>query len=75
MQTKLVVGRELEVSSAEEEVKDGSTLFILVSRQRALDTALEELRDVEYEELRKTLEVQFYDEVQFEKICTLWYPC
>ena len=60
LQLNMVTGRALEVEFAHEE-KTGETNFILVDRQNLLQTALDEISSLK--NFRKTLEVQFYNEV------------
>ncbi|KXJ19558.1 hypothetical protein AC249_AIPGENE18297 [Exaiptasia diaphana] len=54
---------ELEIACSSEASEEGATLFILVSRENALDTAMAELSDINNSELRKTLQVRFYGEI------------
>lgn len=63
MQSNIVLGRNLEVENAHEEMKEGDTLHILVDRDNILETAFEELKIVNKDDLRKTLQVDFYGEV------------
>lgn len=60
LQLNMVTGRALEVEFAHEE-KTGETNFIMVDRENLLQTALDEISCLE--DFRKTLEVQFYNEV------------
>ena len=60
LQLNMVTGRPLEVQHTNEEVS-GETNFIMVDRQNLLQTALDEIHSLT--DFRKTLEVQFYDEV------------
>lgn len=62
LQLNMVTGRALEVKFAHEE-KVGETNFIMVDRQNLLQTALDEISCLQ--DFRKTLEVQFYNEVMF----------
>ena len=62
LQLNMVTGRALEVEFAHEE-KVGETNFIMVDRQNLLQTALDEISCLQ--DFRKTLEVQFYNEVMF----------
>lgn len=62
LQLNMVTGRALEVEFAHEE-KAGETNFIMVDRQNLLQTALDEISCLQ--DFRKTLEVQFYNEVMF----------
>jgi len=54
---------------------EGDTNFILVDRNNILTTGIDEIKSIT--DYRKTLEVQFYDEVIKEKeICVLkLLPC
>ena len=62
LQLYMVTGRALEVEFAHVE-QSGETNFIMVDRQNLLQTALDEISSLE--DFRRTLEVQFYDEVMF----------
>ena len=62
LQLNMVTGRALEVEFAHEE-KVGETNFIMMDRQNLLQTALDEISCLQ--DFRKTLEVQFYNEVMF----------
>jgi hypothetical protein len=62
LQSKIVCGRQLEISDPTQQ-DDGATNFIIVDRQNIIDTAFDEIKSIE--NLRLTLEVQFYDEVQY----------
>lgn len=64
MQNKFVLGRNLEVQSVSD-VSEGMTQYILVDRENLLHTAFEELKVVPIEDLRKTLQVDFYGEVKY----------
>ena len=56
----MVEGRALRIQDSGR-IEEGDTNFILVDRFKILETALEEVKSLE--NLRKTLEVQFYGEV------------
>lgn len=60
MQSIIVTGRRLEVGDISQ-CNEGLTNFILVDRSNILETAFDEIRTIK--DLRPTLEVQFYDEV------------
>ena len=60
LQLHMVTGRALEIEFPHEE-QAGETNFIMVDRQNLLQTALDEVSCLK--DFRKTLEVQFYDEV------------
>lgn len=60
MQKMVVTGRPLEIENPDEAL-EGETNFILVDRMNLLPTAFDEIRSIQ--DLRKTLEVQFYNEV------------
>jgi hypothetical protein len=60
LQSGLVVGRDLEISSPDE-CPEGITNFIMVDRQNLLKTAFEEIGGLSNK--LYTLEVQFYNEV------------
>lgn len=62
IQQEIVVGRPLEVEDAASSI-EGETTFISVDRDNLLVTGMEEIGVLSTEELRKTLEVQFYNEV------------
>jgi hypothetical protein len=59
-QKNMVTGRELDVEHAHE-VQEGETNFIMVDRQNILETGFDEIGTLS--DHRKTLEVQFYNEV------------
>ena len=65
MQSVIVTGRKLE--AIDDAVlflhSEGDTNFILVDRKNVLETGFDEIRNIPNEDLRKTLEVQFYSEV------------
>lgn len=65
MQSVIVTGRKLE--AIDDAVlflhSEGATNFILVDRKNVLETGFDEIRNIPNEDLRKTLEVQFYSEV------------
>lgn len=56
----IVTGRPLEIENPNEAL-EGDTNFILVDSENLLSTAFEEINAIT--DLRKTLEVQFYNEV------------
>ena len=60
LQTNMVYGRALDVQDPST-IETGETNFILVNREDLLDTAFDEINSLT--DLRKTLEVQFYNEV------------
>ena len=70
MQLNMVTGRALEVEFAHEE-KPGETNFIMVDCQNLLQTALDEISCLQ--DFRKTLEVQFYNEVMFFSTCNFCF--
>lgn len=59
-QKEIVYGRPLEVTNPDE-CLEGDTNFILVDRNNILTTSFDEINNIA--DLRKTLEVQFYNEV------------
>ncbi|XP_056003517.1 uncharacterized protein LOC125657381 [Ostrea edulis] len=59
VQNEMVTGRPLEVVDVTNS-SEGDTNFILVDRTHLLETSFDEIKGIE--DLRKTLEVQFYDE-------------
>ena len=59
-QQNIVTGRELEVENAHEPT-EGETNYIMVDRSNLLQSSFDELSCLQ--DYRKTLEVQFYDEV------------
>lgn len=59
-QKEIVYGRPLEVTDPDE-CLEGETNFILVDRDNILTTSFDEINSIA--DLRKTLEVQFYNEV------------
>ncbi|XP_033748894.1 uncharacterized protein LOC117333620 [Pecten maximus] len=63
LQSVLVTGRNLEVHDPSQ-VDEGSTSFILVDRENIIETAFDEINGIE--NVRDTLEVQFYDEVAID---------
>lgn len=60
LQLEIVTGRALEIENVSE-FEEGETNFILVDRSNILNTAFDEIGAIT--DLRKTLEVQFYNEV------------
>ncbi|CAG2213685.1 unnamed protein product [Mytilus edulis] len=64
IQGKIVTGRKLDidVSCHSGETCEGETNFIMVNREKLLETALDEIAQTKDKDLRKTLEVQFYHE-------------
>ena len=46
------------------ETMEGETNCIAVNRENILNTSMDEINAIPVEELRKTLEVQFYNEVK-----------
>ena len=62
LQGVLVTGRPLEVEN-DSQCSEGDTNFIMVNRYDVVDTAFPEIDSID--DLRKTLEVQFYGEVCF----------
>lgn len=62
LQEDIVTGRPLEIADVTQSV-EGDTNFILVDRDHVLTTGFDKLHPVSNADLRKTLEVQFYNEV------------
>jgi len=62
LQKEIVTGQLLELTDVTQ-CSSGETNFILVNRDKLLDTAFDELKF--HKNYRVTLEVQFYDEVSF----------
>ncbi|KAL5008215.1 hypothetical protein ScPMuIL_013796 [Solemya velum] len=62
-QSKIVTGRPLEIKN-EAEIIEGSTNFILIDRKNPWETTKPEISAIE--DLRDTLEVQFYDETALD---------
>ena len=62
LQKEIVTGKPLELTDVTQ-CSSGETNFILVNRDKLLDTAFDELKF--HSNYRVTLEVQFYDEVSF----------
>ena len=62
LQKHMVTGRQLEIENISE-ANEGATNYILVDRSNILQTAFDEISSLE--DLRKTLEVNFYNEVSF----------
>lgn len=60
LQKNMVIGRALDVKDPSQS-DDGATNFILVDRGNLLETGFDEINTLE--NLRITLEVQFYNEV------------
>lgn len=61
-QKKIVTGRKLDIVD-ETNLLEGKTNFILVDRNRIIESSFEEIKAIE--DLRTCLEVQFYGEVIF----------
>lgn len=61
-QKKIVTGRKLDIVD-ETNLLEGKTNFILVDRNRIIESSFEEIKAIE--DLRTCLEVQFYGEVMF----------
>jgi hypothetical protein len=66
LQSVIVCGRKLEITDTTQ-CDEGETNFIIVDRNNILETGFEEVGSIE--NLRKTLEVQFYDEVMKKLYC------
>lgn len=62
LQRDIVQGRLLDVEDGAEALV-GETTFIAVDRENMLETGFDEIRSLPTAELRKTLQVQFYNEV------------
>ncbi|KAK6178654.1 hypothetical protein SNE40_011182 [Patella caerulea] len=62
LQKKIVSGRKLDLESPEETI-DGDTNIIFINRDDILNTGFDEIQQISRDNLRKTLEVQFYGEV------------
>ncbi|XP_078333982.1 uncharacterized protein LOC111123838 isoform X2 [Crassostrea virginica] len=62
-QQKIVLGRKLDIED-DSEVIEGETNFILIDRNRVLESALEEISGIT--NLRTCLEVQFYGETSVD---------
>ncbi|XP_053383435.1 uncharacterized protein LOC123541168 [Mercenaria mercenaria] len=62
IQEEIVIGRPLEVEDTDTSI-EGETTFITIDRDKILETSMEEISSIPAEELRKTLEVQFYNEL------------
>lgn len=60
LQKRLVVGRDLEITSPNE-CPEGATNLIMIDRQNILKTGFEEITSLENKHV--TLEIQFYNEV------------
>lgn len=60
LQSVIVCGRQLEITDTTQ-CDEGDTNFIIVDRNNILETGFEEVNSIS--NLQKTLEVQFYDEV------------
>ena len=69
-QQKIVLGRKLDIED-DSEVIEGETNFILIDRNRVLESALEEISGIT--NLRTCLEVQFYGEVSCINTFTWYY--
>lgn len=61
-QSEIVLGRSQEIEDPDTSF-EGETTFITVNRDNVLATSLEEISELMPNELRHTLEVQFYNEV------------
>jgi len=68
IQQDIVIGRPLEVEDCDTSI-EGETTFITVDRENIIKTSFEEISTIPEEELRKTLEVQFYKEVLYLADC------
>ncbi|XP_061167403.1 uncharacterized protein LOC133176276 [Saccostrea echinata] len=64
LQSVIVCGRQLEITDTTQ-CDEGETNFIIVDRNNILETGFEEVSSIE--NLRKTLEVQFYDETAIDQ--------
>lgn len=62
MQKDIVTGRTLDVTD-EAEALEGETNYLYIDRDSVLESAMEDLKLKDREELRKTLEIQWYFEV------------
>lgn len=62
MQKVIVTGRSLELDDLLN-CDSGDTSFIMVDRGNILETAFDEIKSITDKDLRKTLEVNFYNEV------------
>ncbi|KAK3085561.1 hypothetical protein FSP39_005363 [Pinctada imbricata] len=60
-QQEMVTGRNLEISNPAEMI-EGDVNFILIDRESVLRTGFDEISSIDPKELRKTLDVQFYNE-------------
>ena len=60
LQSVVVTGRKLEIEDTTQCV-EGETNFILVNRNDLIESAFDEIDSIS--DIRKTLEVHFYDEV------------
>ncbi|KAK6166824.1 hypothetical protein SNE40_023439 [Patella caerulea] len=63
LQKKIVTGRKLDLENSEETI-DGDTNIIFINRDDILNTGFDEIQQISRDNLRKTLEVQFYGEVR-----------
>jgi hypothetical protein len=63
LQLEMVKGRPLDIEDITQ-ANEGETNFIMVDRNKLLKTAFDEIRVIPSSNLRLTLEVQFYNEVQ-----------
>lgn len=66
VQSKVLTGRQLDIdenSVSDIEHVEGDTNFILVNRNKVLETSFEEISEIKTEDLRKTLEVLFNGEI------------
>ena len=62
----MITGRPLEIDNVSNNL-DGDTNLIYVSRSDILSTGFDEISTIRDEDLRNTLEVQFYLEVSMYK--------
>ena len=74
-QGQIIKGRKLEWYS-ESTTIEGDTNFILIDRENLLETSFIEIKEIE--DLRTTLEVQFYEEVCWFVVCfvlfiSMWF--
>lgn len=65
-QKEIVTGRSLDIDDVTQN-EEGDTNLIFISREDILSTGFDEIKSIQ--DLRKTLEVQFYDEVSTRSLC------
>jgi len=68
IQGDIVTGRPLELQDVDSSI-EGDTTFITVDRSNILETSMDEISSISADDLRNTLEVQFFNEVLNKLYC------